>query len=169
MGLGPFDSEINPMMAVLKQFDTVAGDAAGAFDDELDEPVLTDGDGDGVGEMPSAIYSAEIKVPGQLESSALEALTMASGGNLPTSSILVSFSRGRLEGLGLMNADGRPKIKPGDRWVRLEDMRENVMWTFDRPDEGLVCEEIRLEDAFLGGRSNWFLATFNSRKEGPTQ
>ena len=108
------------------------------------------------------------EVPAQLESSALEALTMASGGNLPTSDIFVSFSRGRLESLSLMGSDGKPLIKPGDRWVRLEDMIGNTMWTFDQPNEGLVCEEIRMSDAFLGQRSNWFIATFKSRKEGPT-
>jgi len=169
MGLGPFDSEIFPMMIVLTQFDPASVSSAGGYDDIAREPILTDGDGDNIGEYPSQLQTAEVKVPGQVESSSLEALSMSAGGDLPDSSIQVSFSRGRLESLSLMNADGRPKIKKGDRWIRLEDMSGNIMWTFDRPAGGLYCDEIRMSDAFIGGRSNWFLATFKSRrgKQGP--
>ena len=168
MPLGPFDSEIFPIVVVLKQLDTAATESAGAYNHVMREPILVDTDGDGIGEYPSELYASETKVPGQLESNSTELFNMMSGGNLPESNIFVSFSRGRLEMLGLMDTDGRPKIKTGDRWVRAEDMAGNVMWTFNRPDAGLVCEEIRMSDAFIGGRSNWFLATFKSRKVGPT-
>ena len=158
------------MVVVLRQWEPIATEAAGGFDHTMREPYLVDGDGDGIGEIPDELYSdTDLKVPAQIESSSMEALSMGSGGNLPGSSILVSFSRSRLESLSLMNADGRPKIKPGDRWIRLEDPAGNIMWTFDRPNAlGLYCEQIRLLDAYLGERSNWFLASFNSRKQGPT-
>jgi len=169
MGLGVFDSEIFPMVVVLKQWTPIAAEAAGGFDHTMREPYLVDGDADGLGEPPAALYGAEVEIPAQLEVSAIEALTMTSGGDLPNSSILVDFSRGRLESLSLMNADGRPKIKKGDRFVRLETTAGEIMWTFDSPDAGgLYCDQIRLLDAWLGGRSNWFQATFVSRKKGPT-
>lgn len=168
MGLGPFDSEIDPVVAVITQFTPAAAEAAGKLDHTMRERLLVDGDGDGKGEEPSELYGAEIKVRCQLERRSLEVLSMGAGGDLATSEILISFSRGTLASFTPTLIDvttGNPKIKKGDKLVRIEHLDGSKAWTFTG---ALYCEEILLSDAYLGERSNWFLSTWKSRKRGPT-
>lgn len=175
MGFGPFDTEIFPMVAVIAQFDPATADAAGKLNHVMRERNLMDGDGDGVGDEPPELYKSGddlLSVRCQLERKSMEALEMASGGNLATSEIMVSFSRGTLSSYSPSLIDtttGKPKIKPGDRLVRIDTPAGDKVWTFDTPQaNALFCNEIVPSDAYLGERSNWFLSTWGSRKHGPT-
>lgn len=173
MGLGPFDSEIFPMRAVIQQFTPAAAESAGKLNHVMRERYLVDGDADGIGDEPSELYDGDpISVLCQLERQSLEQLEMASGGDLATSQILISFSRGRLASHTPTLIDtttGKPKIKKGDRLVRIETPGGDKVWTFDTPvTNALYCEQILLSDAYLGEQSNWFLSTWKSRKVGPT-
>lgn len=171
MGIGPFDTEIFPMIAVIQQFTPAAAESAGELNHIMRERYLVDGDGDGIGDEPANLYDGDpVKVPGQFERQSLEELTMGSGGDLATSQILISFSRGRLASLSLIDTStGKPTIKKGDRLVRVETPSGDKVWTYDSPiTNALYCDQILPSDAYIGQQSNWFLSTWKSRKRGPT-
>jgi hypothetical protein len=167
MGLGPFDTEIWPALAVIEQFAPAAAESAGKLDHTLRERKLLDGDADGVGDEPAELYAAEIKVRAQFERRKLEDLVMGAGGDLADSEIMISFSRGTLASFTptLIDATtGNPKIKKGDKLVRIENLKATPVWTFSRP---LFCEEIVLSDSWLASEANWFLSIWKSRRQGP--
>jgi hypothetical protein len=166
MGFGPFDSEIFPLIAVIRKLDTAATEAASGYDPVFREPYLTDSDDDGIGE-PDTQYGPEIRIRCQLESDDQERLTMGPGGNTPGTFITLSIFRAALSEQGLLGADGKPAIPVSARLTGLETVRGETMWTYDRPD-WLHIEEIRMADAHLANRNNFFLFECRSWKEGPT-
>jgi hypothetical protein len=172
MGFGPFDTEVFPLVAVIRTLDTAATEAASGYDPLFREPLLTDSDDDQIGE-PDTVFGDEIRLIMQQESDDQERLTMGPGGNLPGTFITLSVFRSRLEENGWLGADGNPTIKVGARLVRIEAVDGEKQWTYGTSDEDgeprwLHLEEIRMADAHLAGRNNFFLTEWRSRKEGPT-
>lgn len=170
MGFGPFDTEIHPLVAVIRTLDTAATSAASGYDDVFREPLLTDSDDDQIGE-PDTVFGSEIRLIMQQESDDQERITMGPGGNLPTTFITLSVFRSRLAEGGWLGADGNPTIKVGARLLRIESMDGEKQWTYGTSEEEprwLHLDEIRMADAHLAGRNNFFLWEFRSRIEGPS-
>ncbi len=166
MGFGPFDTEIHPLIAVIQPLDTSATEAAGGYDDELREPILTDSGDDGIGE-PDTQYGPQFEIRVQVESDDQEVFNIGQGGTLPRTFITLSIFRQRLKSQGLLGTDGKPTFANGARLLKLKALNGETQWTYDRPD-WLYLEEVRLADAHLAGKNNFFLTEWKSRQEGMT-
>lgn len=167
MGLGPFDSLIFPVSAIVQRVDTVATESASGYNHRFREPTLTDGNADGIGE-PDLVMAAAITIPAQVEKSRLEDLTMGEGGDIPETMLTLTFSRGDLRSLGLIDSSGRIKLRRGmDRLIRLDDPTAEKMWTFDQPPGGLYLTEIGPADSWIGMSLNHILAVFEDKPRGP--
>jgi len=167
MGLGPFDSLIFPVVAIIQRVDMVATEAAAGYNHRFREPVLTDSGTDGIGES-TVVLGAEIEIPCQVENSRHEDLSPGQGGDLPETSIILTMSRTDLKALSLIGTDGRVGLRPGaDRLIRIENEIGEKLRTFNRPPGGLYLTEAKPADAYLGNTANFILATFEDRPRGP--
>ena len=113
-----------------------------AYDDDFKEPVLVDGDGDGVGE-PFRRELPPVRVPCQVEPEAFESLRMTSSGNAPRSRLELVFHFRDLERLGLVDAaSGEALVRPSDRLGALYDLEGDHVQTVRTPP-GLYVTEAR--------------------------
>ena len=84
---------------------------------------------------------AEIIIPCQVEDTTFERLRMVLGGDADVTNMVFVFHRRDLDMLGLLDANQRCTLKPGDRIDHIEDRLGNVTLTFS--DAGLYILEVR--------------------------
>lgn len=154
---------IYPSVVVLRQLDTDATRTAGAYDDEFREPKLVDGDADGIGES-QLVEQAELKLSAQVATRRFEFAEQSFHGQVPESDDLeLTFHMRDLTAKGLVAADGRAKLVPGDRLDRIEDRTGAVMHTFPNPP-GMFLVAAR-PSGFLQGVRNLLVCTFSARDQ----
>lgn len=156
---------IFPNTLVLKLIDTKAIRDAGGYDDTFNEFVLTDGDGDGIGESPREANEVEVKVLGQVTTRMHERLWQAEHGQVPeTPNLELTFHFKDLVKAGLVEADGRPKIQIGTRLAEIRNKQDTeTIISYPNPP-GMFCTAAR-PSGFLGKTRNLWVCTFSDRAE----
>lgn len=111
---------LNPVEAIWHELDIAASravDPDGApttgFDPDYHEPYRWDKSDNTLGD--SRVYRTEVLVPCQVEIKSFEEVNQEYHGDTPITNIVLVFHRQDLRDLGLLNVDGRPKIKTGDK------------------------------------------------------
>jgi hypothetical protein len=167
---------IFPFLAELCRLDTEAtavvdpdggGPLSGGYDPDFREPVLVDGDGDGLG-LSARREHPPVRLPCQVEAKVFDALQMAATGNTPDSTIELLFHFRDLEHRGLVDAEsGQPLIHPGDRLAGLYDAAGSLVFTVTNPP-GLFVREARPLGFGLGRsrpQRNLLLVTLEDRQQ----
>ncbi len=156
---------IFPMRIVIRQLLTNTTRAASGYDDRLREFKMVDTNSDGIG-TPARSESAELVIPGQVTTRVLDRGDQREGGRVPeTPNLEVTLHRRDLKAAGLLAADGRCKIVPGDRLVRIESRSGDVIQDFPDPP-GMYLASSRVS-GFLGSTANLVVCTFTDRREAP--
>lgn len=162
---------IFPEIAILRFLDTDAQRVAGDFDDDFDEPEIPN-TGDELG-TPVRTEQPEIKVPAQIATFSHERLAqMPHGGSLETPNLELTFHFRDLKKLGLLEADGKPKIQRGTRCVRIESKAGVTLYDYALP-EGMFVTGAR-HSGHMGGQPNLWVCTLSERRQAdggprPTQ
>jgi hypothetical protein len=108
---------------------------------------------------------SDLTIEAQMNTSRSEDQRMGRMGDQPDSYVELTISRGVMAETGLIDSDGRPAIKAGDRLLKVMSMAGSVFQTFDRPPGGLPCTKVRNADAFLGNQANFIIAVFEDRPQ----
>jgi len=141
---------------VIGRLNTAAMEAAGVYNDVLREPVLSDSDGDGVGE--TVREETELEVPAQIATDTWEKLRLAAGGLAPSTEIAIAFDREELEIADMLDTTGETLLRQSDRLIRVDDMDGVTIMTFPTdPNEDdyrppLVATSIR-PTGFMGAQN----------------
>lgn len=153
---------IFPSVIVLRQLDAPAARAALDLDDDFREPKLVDSDADGIGEEQRH-EKPEIEILGQVATRRFEFGEQAPSGQvIETPDLEITFHGTGMKAAGLIAADGRCKLIPGDRLVRISNRAGVVQHTFPNPP-GMFLLSVR-PSGFLGGGRNLFVCTFSDRR-----
>lgn len=154
---------IFPMRVVLRQLLTDTTRQAGDYDDDFREFKLVDSDADGIGE-PQRAEGPELALLAQVATRRFEFAEQAFHGQVPeTPDLELTFHFRDLTAQGLVAADGRAKIVPGDRLVRIEDRGGNIVHDFPDPP-GMFMVAAR-PSGFLGTTRNLLVCTFSDRRQ----
>ena len=156
---------IFPDTLVLKIIDTDAIRTAGGFDDDFNEFVLTDSDGDGLGETIREANEIEVRVHGQVTTRTHDRLWQAEHGQVGEAPNLeLTFHFKDLKKAGLIEADGRAKIQIGTRLAEIRDKadKNNIISYPDPP--GMYCTAAR-PSGFMGRTRNLWVCTFSDRPQ----
>jgi hypothetical protein len=156
---------IFPFVLVIARLDVEAmvDDPGPGYDDDFREPVAEIG---GNSSIPVRREMAVIRLRAQIEPGAFEAMQMTGNGNVPIGSIPIYIHMGELERAGLIDENGRHTIRAGDRLVRIENIRHEVVMTIPDPP-GLYFETITSTSFGLGShRPNLIHATLVDRPQG---
>jgi len=124
---------INKFVAVVSRFDTeeTADVVGGGYDPEFDEPLPVD-DGTQLG-ASSRRYMAEIRIPVQLDRKSWGETQMTRGGKQVKADIVLVFHWPDLFNMGLIDSDGEPILKKGDRIDKIETRLGATEATFKNP------------------------------------
>ena len=124
---------INKFVAVFARLDTAATAAVvgGGYDPEFDAVVPVQ-DGTQLGST-SRREMAELRINCQLDRKNWGEQNLGRGGRQIVADIVVVLHWPDLEKLGLIDTDGEPTLKKGDRLARIETLKGNVEATFDNP------------------------------------
>jgi len=124
---------INKFVAVICRLDTVASAAVvgGGYDPEFDslKPVAN---GTQIG-ATSRREMADLRLPVQLDRTNWGENNPMRGGRQIVADIVLVFHWPDLENSGLIDSDGEPTLKVGDRIAKLETVKGEVEATFDNP------------------------------------
>lgn len=108
-----------PNQVTLAFLQTRDMEAAGKYDHILREPIPSDTDSDGVGEVERE--ETQVTLDGQTATFTFGRVEQREAGQVPeTRDLEITFHRNDLEDLNLLLADGSPKIQPGVRLVKVE-------------------------------------------------
>ncbi len=152
-----------PSRVVLAQLDTDSTRAASEYDDDFREPVMVDGDSDGLGE-PQRREKPVLRLNAQVATKSYDFAAQGFDGQVPkTDDLELTFAFEELERLGLRATDGTPLLVPGDRLVRIEDRTGKVLQTFPDPP-GMYLIAAR-PSGFLGQQCNLLVCTFSDRRQ----
>lgn len=163
---------IFPMTAVVATLDTEATEAAGGYDDVMQEVVYTDTDDDGIGETLRQEDGPDYTTfPAQVENDKDEMQRMVASGDVPDSAVVLIVHHKDMARLGMLDPSrpGGITLQKGDRLVSLSD-RGGLVRTF--PDEahgGYFCTHVKLADGFVGHRANLTYLAFSERPQGLTR
>lgn len=162
---------IYPEIAVLRLLDTNAQEIAAGYDPDYREPRIPNS-GDELG-SPTRVEQAEIKVRAQVTTFSHERLAqLEHGGARDTPNLELTFHFRDLTKLGLVEADGRPKIQIGTRCVRIENKAGKTLFDYPLP-QGMFITAARHSGHMLGQPNLW-VCTLSDRRQGageprPTQ
>lgn len=154
---------IRPLTAEIARVDPATMISSSNYDRHFRNIKKVDSDGDGIGERTRAEFPL-LQVQAQIEVANQEQRAMTASGDVPNSRITLVIHLKELEDRGLVDSDGRPVIKVGDRLVRLIDRYGNIKALFERVK--LYATEVRLGDGWLGYTANLLLVQFDERKRG---
>lgn len=139
------------------------GPLRSGLDPDFREPVLLDGDGDGVAE-PWRRERPMVHVPCQVEPEALEAVRMSTMGNAPRSSIDLVFHFQDLEELGLVDRDtGEALVRPGDRLGAIRTRSGELAQAFRSPLFVVEARPLGFGLSLGRSRRNLLLVSFQDR------
>lgn len=123
---------INKFVAVIRRLDTAAIETDGNYDPLFDAVARQD-DGTQTG-ATGRKEMAEIKIPAQLDRDEDWGAVQASrGGKQIKADLVLALHWPDLEKRGLIDGNGEPVLKRGDRIVKIETRKGNVEATFDGP------------------------------------
>lgn len=158
---------IFPFVCELHRVDPRALSREPGLDHDFKEPALVDHDDDGVPERTRPEH-APVRIPCQVEPRSEESLRMFGAGNAPRLHLELVFHFGDLERLALVDADGEPLIRVGDRLGALYTTAEALVWRVPTPP-GLYAIELAPLGFGLPHRAprrNLLLARFEDRTAG---
>jgi hypothetical protein len=138
---------IQKFKAEIARLDTVATEAASAYDSNFRTIKKVDSSGDGVGAKDRREHTPFDIVPCQIGSRQFEALRQSLMGNDPDSEVVVWFHFRHLQNLSLVDSTtGRPLINTGDRLVSIKDY-----WTEDTVLDILTPPGLYVQEATSAG------------------
>lgn len=166
---------IFPFQAQIYQLDTAATaadpDGAGplesGYDEDFKEPITVPVAGKQVGTDARA-EKDPILVKCQVEPGTFEALQQLFSGNAPNTQIGLIFHFEDLESLGLIDPNGVPSIKVGDRLGGIYDVKGNLVQEVRNPP-GAFATEVRPIGFGLDAthsRRNLLLVGWGDRQRG---
>lgn len=131
---------IFPFLVGYRPLDLSATETAG-YDYEFREPALDD-DGTQFG-ASTRREAAEVRIKAQIEPEMLDSLRMFASGDTPESEFVLIHHFKDLERDGLVDGDGNPAIKKGDRVQAIYKMPPSSAKVLDVPAEpGLYVMEV---------------------------
>ena len=156
---------IFPNTVVLKRIDTAAIRAAGKYDDDFNELILTDSDGDGVGESPRTAHEVEVRILAQVSTRTQDRLWQAEHGQVPeTPNLELTFHFRDHKKAGLVEADGRASIIIGTRLAEIRNKADTETIIAYADPAGMFCTAAR-PSGFLGSSRNLWVCTFSDRAQ----
>ena len=158
-------SLIFPNTVVLQRIDTDAIRAASLYDDSFNEFVLTDSDGDGIGETPRAANEKEVRIIAQVATRTPDRLWQAEHGQVPeTPNLELTFHFRDLVKAKLVETDGRASIIIGTRLSEIRNKQDTeTIITYPEPP-GMFCTAAR-PSGFMGSSRNLWVCTFSDRPQ----
>lgn len=158
---------IYPFVCELHRVDPRALARETGLDTDFKEPALVDRDDDGVPERARAEH-APARIPCQVEPRSGETLRMFGAGSAPRMHLELVFHFSDLERLALIDAEGEPLIRVGDRLGALYTMDGALVWRVPTPP-GLYAFELAPLGFGLPHRAprrNLLLVRFEDRAAG---
>lgn len=151
---------INPQIVELAQLDTDATASAGGYDPIFREPTPAGATGD------ARVEKAAIYLPCQVEIGEYERTNMRPAGNDPSTRITLVFHFEDLEAEGMIDANGHPTIRLGDRAVSIRRLDDNsVIQKLGLNGAGVYAVEVQPQSFGLsGGERNLLVVTFTDRE-----
>lgn len=162
---------IFPLVARIARLDPVATvadpDGAGplesGLDDEFRETVAEVSASAGSEPGSSSRQEVLVDVLAQVEPADVERLQAGLTGAAPSSTLELVLHYSELETKGLVQADGTPALKIGDRLAELRDLRSGALVETFRDPPGMYATSVRPAWGWLDRRRNLLLMTFASR------
>ena len=132
------------------------------YDDEFRELVVTDSDGDGIGEENRR--ERTVITEAQIATRTLDRFFQAEHGQSPeTRDLELTFHFRGLRAAGLVAAGGRSVIIIGTRLIEIKDRGGDSIIDFPDPP-GMYCTGAR-PSGFLGTTRNLWVCTFAERRQ----
>lgn len=157
---------IFPFLVDVGQVDTVATAAVvdGGYDDEFREPIIVppvSGSGRGTVSREEATYTYKC----QIEPTVFEALQAMATGQSPNSEIMLVMHFRDLEIDGLLDSNGKPLIRRGDRFIQIRDYKTGDVIEVIPSSPGLYVSEVRSTGFGLSSlKRNLLFVTFEERE-----
>lgn len=150
---------INPFYLKIAQLDLEAMNTGSAFDPVFREPKPAGGGAD------SRVEKTAVYVPAQIEVGTYERMSMQADGDDPDSRIIFVFHFQDLEDAGMVDANGQPTLRLGDRAVSIHRYSdESLIQILGLDGKGIFVTELQPQSFGLsGGERNLLLATFENR------
>lgn len=157
-----FDYLPFPKLIEIARYDTAATAAAGGMNHGLDEVrVVNKNDGS---PRESARRETKLQLEGTIETAGLGEQMPGPLGNVPRQGRTVIFRRSDLEAHGLIAPDGRPSLKPGDRFAAVYDIETGRLLETIAENPGLYASHVEPVGYGYGpGGANLIAMTFSER------
>lgn len=149
---------LNPFTITLAQINT----AAMTFNDKLREPVISY---NAQGQRDNGRRETTITFQAQVETNTYETQRQTDLGNAPATTIVLIAHFGLLEVAGLVDAQGRAKIRVNDRLVQITAPNGTVETQFPNPP-GVYVQEVTPIGYGFGGRKNLLMIRAGDRPQG---
>ena len=157
---------IFPFLVDIAQVDTVATAAVadGGYDDVFREPIMVPpGSGSGRGTISREEVTYTYKC--QIEPDTFEALDMMISGKSPNSEITIVMHYKDLEIGGLLDTDGKPLLRTGDRMVQIKKFPTGEVIEVIPATPGLYVVQVRSGGFGLSSlQRNLLFVTFEERE-----
>lgn len=157
---------IFPFVIELAPLDTAGQAAAASYDDLFREPIKSPpSDGQGAGQtMRAELPTVRVRAQVEVDAFAQQQQTMT--GNVPDASVVAIIHFGDLERAGLVDQNGDPKIRVGDRLCAIYDIKGALVQIIANPQ--LFVTETRPLSYGLNmrhPRRNLLLVAFDDREQ----
>lgn len=165
---------IFPQIGVFYQLDTVgttadpdgAGPLTSGYDHDLGDVIPYDVGSPAV-RTSSRREKSPIRVPVQVETERYDATQQVGQGNTQEREMTLVMHAADLKVRGLIDADGMPTIRRGDRLAEIRHKKTNALIMSVTLPHGLYVEEVRpCSFGLSGGDRNLFLVILSSRSQG---
>jgi len=165
---------IDPQIAVIHPLDTVstdsdpdgAGPLTSGYDHDLGDVIPYDVGSPAV-RTSSRREKSAIRVPVQVETERYDATQQVGQGNTQEREMTLVMHAADLKARGLIDADGMPTIRRGDRLAEIRHKKTNALIMSVTLPHGLYVEEVRpCSFGLSGGDRNLFLVILSSRSQG---
>jgi len=133
---------IQKFLAVIRRLDTTAtaAVATGGYDDVFGDTLPTE-DGSQFG-GDSRREHAALSVPCQVDRRGWGMDQLYRSGHQENTTVVLTLHMPDLENQGLLDADGNPIIRPGDRIEKITDIAGNLQVAFPEADGGMYIETV---------------------------
>jgi hypothetical protein len=154
---------LNPFLIELAQLDTEATALVpgGGYDDVFNEPIIID---DGTPGGLDSRQETALRLHAQIEPNQLNSARSAQTGLVRDATLTCVVHFLELESLGLIGADGMPRIRVNDRLAGIYTSNGEQIMVFDRLP-GLYLRQTTPIGWGLGGKRNLLELTFRARDQ----
>lgn len=163
--INPFELEIAPLDTAATAAVNPPGTASDGFDDVFREPRVWNDPTTGA--RTSARQEGEpYRLRAQVSMGPWDRLQMGPLGDDPETRLLAVASIPDMKVAGMLNDDGRPCVRKGDRLVAVYEVKTGALARTIGVGEELYVTEAREGEFGIGGRRNLLYIAFSRRRAG---